>query len=216
MDTFTPAQRNAIQAWTAQRDALLREIGLASEELNTTRAADTAAGLALADKHKQVAEAEGRISVLVQLEERTRTSVPMDIAELEARKTRLTDDCVALDAKLASGGERYVLITGVTAELEHAHDIMRDQAAIVNKVTGELVELSTTHLSDAKEIMSDIRAISNTVIDRANENLVQTKIVIEKMPKVIFDMQRPIPVRRTYPVDHPNYVAPGDAINATP
>ena len=82
---------------------------------------------------------------------------------------------------------------------------MADQAAIVDKVVGQVIQVSQDHIVKAHEAMADVAAIHTSVIEKANENLKQTGIVLEKMPKFIFDMQRPIPVRRTYPVGHPKY-----------
>lgn len=202
--SFTPAQVAAIKGWTEQRDALLADIRVASIELDEKQKASTEAGQNLAALHVSIGEANGRIAELMAFEERTRTSLPLDIIELEARKTRLESECAALDARGDAAHTEYALISGATSILMLANDTMKDQAAIVKSVTGDIIELSKTHLGDAKTIMLEVSAIANKVIDRGNENVKQAGIVIEKMPKIIFDMQRPIPVRRTYPPGHPH------------
>lgn len=194
----TPAQIKAIQSWVDQRDALIREVGIVTVELEGKNKANIEAGLAFADLEKQIAEARGRLAELDALEERKRTSTATDVAELEVRKSRLEGECALLDAKLASGGEKYVLVTGATSELEVAHALMKDQAAIVNRVAGELVELSTTSLVEVKEKMTEIRTVVAEVIEKGNANVAQTNIVLEKLPRYIFELQKPIPLRRTF------------------
>lgn len=208
MNNFTPAQLKVIQTWTEQRDSLHRDIGVASTELETLTKATTEKGLALADLHQSIAEARGRIAELDALETRMRGSLATDVAELEARKSRLQDECVMIGDRVKAGAEQYAIFVTATANLQSAHDTMKDQSAIVSRVVGEVIQTSQVHTSEMKVIMDNIKTVSDSVIDKGNENLKQTNIVLEKMPKFIFDMQKPIPVRRTYPVGHPRYEAP--------
>lgn len=204
MNQHTPAQVKAIETWTAQRDQLHRDIAVASTELEEKQKLGTQAGIDLAALHHSISEARGRIAELDALEERMRTSTSNEIAELEVRKARLEGECAVLEAKNASAGERYVIVTGTTEALEAANEVIKDKGAIIESVLGQIIDTSAAHALTAKESIAEMKAVSDTVIDRANENLDQTKIVIEKMPKMIFDMQRPIPVRRTYPAGHPH------------
>ncbi len=211
MNGFTPAQQKAIQGWTEQRDALLREIGNYSAELGTLKDSTKTEGLALADLHRSISEAKGRLLEIDALEVRMRASLPTDVAELEARKSRLEAECNAKEDELKTLDARKGETVASIEALVLAHDRMSDQATIVDQVVGQVIETSKTAITDVKEMMLEIQVISTSVIDKSNENIAQANIVIDKMPKVIFDMQRPIPVRRTYPVGHPNHVQGLDA-----
>lgn len=208
MNPLTPAQVRTIQTWNEQRDALIREIGNYTIERDELRKSTKEEGLALADLHQSIAEANGRIAEINALEERMRGSIATDVAELEVRKSRLEGECVLLADRLDNGGKIYEILTIATRELQGAHDVMKDQAAIVNRVVGEVIQTSQLHTSDMKTIMTEIKTTADEVIKKGNENIAQTGIVIEKLPKFIFDMQKPIPVRRTYPVGHPRYEEP--------
>lgn len=201
MNNFTPVQQRAIQTWTEQRDALLREIGMYSTELNTLKASTTESGLALADLHKSIAEARGRLAELDALEERYKGSVSLEVAELEARKSRLQSECSSLEEKCRSKEKEYSDLSNLISVLQGAHDTMKDQAAIVNRITGELVQTSQNHISEIKSSLVEIRTISAEVIEKGNENVKQTGIILEKLPKYIFELQRPIPVRRRFSND---------------
>ena len=84
------------------------------------------------------------------------------------------------------------------ANLSKAHDIMEDQAKIVDSVVGQIIETSKTHLSDVKVIADEIKAVTSEVIKKANKNVEQTNIVLEKLPRYVFELQKPIPIRRAY------------------
>lgn len=205
MNQYTPAQLNAIRTWTEERDSLRTEIGTLSTERDTIAASNREDSTSLTDLHNRIAEARGRIAELDALEERHRTSVATDIAELEARKSRLEVECVAKEDALKVLGSRQTDAMTSIEVLVQAHDKMSDQATIVDQVVGQVIETSKNAISDMKVDMAEVHTIALEVIAKGNENVKQTSIVIEKMPKFIFDMQKPIPVRRTYPVGHPHH-----------
>ena len=196
MNQLTPAQVKVIETWTERRDSLLKEIGVHQTELNDLTKSTIEKGLALAELHKQIENARGRLSEITALEDRWRTSLSSDIAELEVRKTRLTAECELKEKAIKTSEEEQARISASIAVLCDAHDKMADQAQIVNKVVGEIIQTSTLHTSEVKTVMSEVRTISAEVISKSNENVKQTNIILEKLPKYIFELQRPIPIRQ--------------------
>lgn len=212
MQNLTPAQIRSLQGWTEQRDSLLRDIGVYSVQSEELQKGNVEKGLASADLDKQIAEKRGRLAELDALEARMRTSLPIDIAELEVRKSRLEGECAVKETELKSAFEKSVIVVAATADLKSAHDTMKDQAAIVNRVVGEVIETSKSYLGEASDIMANIRTVSAEVIEKGNENIKQTGIVLEQLPRYIFELQRPIPVRRRYPIGHPKAVPASETI----
>lgn len=203
MNQLTPAQLNVIRTWTEERDSLRQEIGtLSTERDNLRQAADDGLN-ALNDINNRIAKARGRILELEALEERHRTSVATDVAELEARKSRLEAECVAKEAESDSWDIRIAEKFATSKMLTLVHDKMSDQATIVDQVVEQVIETSKKAVSDMKGDMAEVRAVVLEVIEKGNENVKQTNVVIEGLPKFIFDMQKPIPVRRKYPKGHP-------------
>lgn len=206
MNKFTFEQQKAIQAWTDQRDTLLRDIGNSSTQLEALQKSTKEQGLALADLHNSISEARGRIAEITALEERMKGSLSAEVAELEVRKSRLEGECLALVQKVDVAIATHEAVVGSTQLLQSAHDTMKDQAAIVNKVVGEVIETSQTHTSEMKTVMSEIRTVSNEVIEKSKENIKTADITLNKLTMYIVDSQRPIPVRRTYPEGHPRLI----------
>ncbi len=198
MQNLTPAQLKVIQTWTETRDNLLREIGQYSAELEVVTKSTKEKGLALADLHQSIAEAKGRLAEVDALETRMRVSLPNDIHELEIRKSRLQSECAVLDETIAAGANKHQATVFAIEVLEKAHDVMKDQSAIVNRVVGEIIQTSQLHTSEMKTIMTEIKAISDQVVEKGNANVAQTNIILEKLPKYIFDLEKPIPVRSRY------------------
>lgn len=196
MNGNTPAQIKVIETWTEQRDTLLREIGVYQTQHNDLKKSTAEQGLALADLHRQISESRGRLAELEALEERWRTSLSSDIAELEVRKSRLEGEVAVEENKLKASKEKHVIVISSIDALSDAHDKMSDQATIVNKVVGDVIVTTQAHFSDMRGIFAEVKAISDEVITKGNENVKQTGIILDKLPRYIFELQRPIPVRR--------------------
>lgn len=210
MTPFTPAQQRAIQTWTEQRDSLLREIRLYTAERDTSKAEADGEAQRLTDIQRSIAECEGRIAGLLALEERTRTSVSTDVSELEIRKSRLEGECAVKEAELKSAEEKHVIVTSATAELSAAHGIVTDQAQVVKSLVSDIIEASNTNLSDTKTMMIEIKTVSDQVIEKGNENVKQTGIVLEKLPRFVFELQKPIPMRRAYATPKGTIIRPDE------
>jgi chromosome segregation ATPase len=208
----TPQQAKAIQTWAEQRDGLLREIGVRTTELNDLRAQGVQAGAALKDLHEQIAEARGRLAELDALEERRRTSVAVDVAELEIRKSRLEVECAAMEASLAEARAARDATAEAAADLAAAHGVIKDQTQLAKDLVSGIIESGKLHLSDAKVLMSDIRTVAAEVIEKGTENVRQTSIVLEKLPRYIFELQKPIPVRRAYRVPRGHVIGPDNEL----
>jgi len=198
MTDLTHAQAETMQTWAQERDTLLGEISILASQKEALGVELVTAGLNLDELSKTIEFSKGIIKEFAALEDRTRGSLSLDIAELQVRKSRLQGECLAkeLDSDRLSimNDEKKLAIENLSA----AHNIMQDQAKIVNDVVGQIIETSKTHLSDVKVIVDYIETVSAQVIEKGNENVRQTNIVLEKLPRYVFELQKPIPIRRAY------------------
>jgi predicted nucleic acid-binding Zn-ribbon protein len=200
---YTPQQTKSIQGWTEERDGLLKDIGIYSTELQEIKKSTKQAALDKADIELQIAEARGRLSEIQRYEDSRRLSLPNDIVDLELRKSRLEDECLALETLQTQKEAEYSMVSTATDTLVAANQTMKDQADIVDRVVGEIIQTSGKHTSDMKTMMSDIRAVSEAIIGSSTEVLLKTNSLLESIPKLIVSLQRSLRVRRIYPEGHP-------------
>lgn len=196
MNNFTTAQTRAIETWNEQRDTLLREIGVLTNQRDSFLKQNTEGAAALTDLQGRIAESKGRILEISTLEERWRTSLASDIADLEVRKSRLQGDLILLEQQIISLREEAKILEESNLLISEAHTLLENQAASVCNVFGELIKTTETHLSDMRGTVTEIKTVATEVIDKGNENVKQTNIVLGQLPRYIFELQRPIPVRR--------------------
>ncbi len=210
MNPITPQQWSATQTWTEQRDKLLGEIGAYTRERDEKREQGVEAGANLAALHVSIAEARGRLAEIDALEARHRSSVASDVAALEVRKTELECECAALAVDAQDARGRHADTVAETETLRGANATMREQASLVEAIVGQIAETSRTQSADAKLAMAEVRTVAAEVIERGNENVRQTGIVLGKLPRYIFELQKPIPLRRTYAMPRGASIPPAE------
>jgi len=208
MNDLTHAQAETVRTWAQERDTLLGEISVLSSQKEALEIELVTAGLNLDELNKTIAFSQGVLKQVYALEERFRSSLDVDIVELQVQKSRLEGECVAKElesSRLTAKNDEKILSI---VNLSTAHNIMEDQAKIVNDVAGQIIEASKTHLSDVKVIADEIKAVTSEVIKKANENVEQTNIVLEKLPRYVFELQKPIPIRRVYSAPRNHVIEP--------
>lgn len=198
MNGLTPQQRQAIKTWTEERDELRREIGVLTTERDERKKEVEEQGAALTDLHTQIAEARGRISEMDALEQRFKNSLATDVAQLMERKSRLESEIETKEAELKAVSDKHVVVVAAIGELSKAHEVIKGQAATVDDIVANVAETSNQHLAEAKVLIESVRSIATEVIEKGNENVRQTGIVLEKLPRYVFELQKPIPIRRAY------------------
>ena len=215
MNENTSEQLKAIQTWSGQRESLLFEIGSLSTERDRLSEAVTEKSHSLTDVALDISNAHGRLTILKTLEEHSRSSVSLDVAQLEARKSRLEAECVAKEEYLKILDFRCSEKVAEIGVLSLAQDKMSDQSEVVDQIVGQVIEKSLSAVSEMKVFMADIETIVGHVIQKSNENVNQTNIVLEKLPRYIFELQKPIPIRRVFEAPPNTIIEPEDALKET-
>ncbi len=208
MNELTSAQIKVIETWTEKRDALLREIGILETQLSELKKITIEEGQASTDLQRQISESKGRLIEIQAIEERTKNSLSIEVAELIAQKSRLESECEAKKSEIKASEEEEKRIISSIAILCEAHDKMSDQSKIVDEVVGQVIERSSQHASDIQILTVETKKVFDEMIEKGNKNITQTNIVLEKLPRYIFELQKPIPIRRAYSVQRGTVIEP--------
>jgi len=194
----TPAQKNAILTWTEQRDNLLKEIGVLNTEKEAIHKANKEQAESADELRLKSAEIQGRLDVLEVLENRQKSSLSIEIVELEKRKSQLETEITAKEAESKVFDKTKVEKMTSIELLSMVHTKVSEQTKILEETVGKVIKSAETHTSNMVEMVSNIETIATQVIDKSNKNVEQTNIVLEKLPRYIFELEKPIPIRRAY------------------
>ena len=194
----TPAQKNAILTWTEQRDNLLKEIGVLKTEKEAIQKENKEEAASAEELRLKSAEIQGRIDVLEVLENRQKSSLSIEIVELEKRKSQLETEITAKEAESKVFDKTKVEKMTSIELLSMVHTKVSEQTRVLEETVGKVIKSAETHTSNMVEMVSNIETIATQVIDKSNKNVEQTNIVLEKLPRYIFELEKPIPIRRAY------------------
>jgi len=194
----TPAQKNAILTWTEQRDNLLKEIGVLNTEKEAIHKANKEQAESADELRLKSAEIQGRLDVLEVLENRQKSSLSIEIVELEKRKSQLETEITAKEAESKVFDKTKVEKMTSIELLSMVHTKVSEQTKVLEETVGKVIKSAETHTSNMVEMVSNIETIATQVIDKSNKNVEQTNIVLEKLPRYIFELEKPIPIRRAY------------------
>ena len=194
----TPAQKNAILTWTEQRDLLLKEIGVLNTEKETIQKANKEEAASAEELRLKSAEIQGTLYVLEVLENRQKSSLSIEIVELEKRKSQLEAEITAKEAESKVFDKTKVEKMTSIELLSMVHTKVSEQTKVLEETVGKVIKSAETHTSNMVEMVSNIETIATQVIDKSNKNVEQTNIVLEKLPRYIFELEKPIPLRKTY------------------
>jgi len=196
MNNFTSAQLKVIETWTEQRDALLREISALTIERDALFKKNTESSAAFTELQGRIDESKGRLSEISALEERWRVSLASDISALEVRKSQLQGEVLLEEEKLKALVKNNETMTSSNETISASLGLFVDQRNEISGLLGEIIEKTNTHLKEMSDTVLEIKTVATEVIDKGNENVKQTDIVLGQLPRFIFELQKPIPVRR--------------------
>lgn len=198
MSEFTPAQVKVIETWTEKRDLLLRDIGVYETQKSILVKECTDKAESLTELNKSISEAKGRIAELVALEERYKTSLSKEVSDLEVRKSVLDTECSERESKLNLLNIEIGAKTEIIESMVLMNDKMTDNAKIIEKTVGVIIGNSEKHTADTSEKITDIDAVVTSVIDKSNNVIEQANIVLAELPRYIFELQKPIRLRKSF------------------
>jgi chromosome segregation ATPase len=183
-------QNEQLTTWASQRDAILLEIS----NLRTEGERLIASNKNLADSNteiqKAVAISIGRMNELDKQERDYENICSNEIMNLSIKKTRLEGEVTSLTNKVSLlESEKKSLIETINF-LKSVHEIIFARTGSLDKVIDHVTRVSEQNSNDISLLTSKLKETMKDLIDINNKNVAETNIIIEKLPKVFFDVQR--------------------------
>lgn len=187
---MNPDQFNQIETWAEKRDTILNEIRILNSEKESLVNDTKKFGLALADLHNSINEANGRISELVELENRYRDSVSKEVSELVVQKSKLESDIAAqtIQLKMVLDKERGLvkLIDSFTSFYEEVSNKIND----LNNTASNSVQNSQASVLYANSLIETLKKSVEDLIDVTQRNVNETNVVLNKLPAMLVELQK--------------------------
>lgn len=187
---MNPDQKQSLKSWAEQRDTLLREIGILQTEKNDLDILNKQAGIDFSDLEKSIANARGRFSVIGEIEEKIRTSLPLDIEKLELEKITLQSTVLFLKDSVDSLSLQKSKVIEDLNILLSVYEQANSRVETINEVIEKISKIGTDNKVIVEDLMKTVKSTSKEVIDINQKNVKEASLILEKLPAMLVELQK--------------------------
>jgi len=205
MNGLTAQQKESLKTWSDQRDALLREVSLLQNQKDTLQKESIVLGQSNNELQLSIAENKGRLIEIKEVEDRYRNSLSNDIAKFIAEKSKIEEEIVTKKEQLKLVESKKDEVISSINVLLKTHDQFFDRLSSLETIAEDIQKVSKVNINELKSFANDLKKSFEDVIAVNTSNVAQTKIILDKLPRYIFELQKPIPVRR---IDRKTFIKP--------
>lgn len=199
MEDLNPEQKKQLKTWAFQRDALLRNIA----DLQEARKIEETKNHNLADSNTEIQtkinQAEGRLIELNKKEEEFRGLISKETFDLLIERTKLQTEIPALEKEVGSLHEEKDLLVGTIKTLAEIHEKVFEKVGTMESTIGFVKDVSDKNIVALNELFKELTASLTKLLDKSKETHGSADIILEKLPRWIFELQRPISLKRQPP-----------------
>lgn len=187
---FTAEQKEHLNTWAGQRDALLLDISNLRVERETLAITNKELAKSSTDIHDAMNVVRGRIEELKTKEAELPLVISKEVANLESRKATLESEITNLSKLIEILSPKK---TAIEADIEKALstlEIIRGEALLLDKVVNRVTAISKENTDKIDSLVSNLGKGLEEIIEVNKKNVFETNVVIEKLPAMLMEAQK--------------------------
>lgn len=208
MENFTPEQKKQLKTWAFQRDALLREIAELREARKIDEEKNHNLAISNTDIQTQIHRAEGRLEEINKKEEEFKNLLHTDTAGLMAEKTKLQSEIPALKKEVSSLFETKDLLIDTINTLSQIHEKVFEKVGTMESTIQFVKDSSDKNIVAIEELFKKLTDGLTKLSEKTDKSNEGANEILEKLPIWIFELQRPVSLKRLPPQRMINRVLP--------
>jgi chromosome segregation ATPase len=197
MDEITQEQKDQLKSWVGQRDAVLAEISVNRIENEKLITANKELAVSLTKVQEEINQSLGRLDEMTFKEEEFDKLMRIDIAELTARQSGLQSQISELEKEISILVSNKKVLTETIDTLVKVHDGVFGRVSDLDKNIEEARRIASENVTETNNLLIGMKGEFQKLIDINAENVKRTNVVINDLPRIIFDMQKIVLERRT-------------------
>jgi chromosome segregation ATPase len=183
-------QKEQLKSWVEQRDSILSEISALRTERDNLSKSNKELSESYTKINNDMHVVLGRIEELKDREKELPTLIPREIASLQENKSSLETQIVEL-AKLVSilTIQKESLEKDITLALS-TFDTVKKETGSLDKIIDHVTVVSKENKRIVDELVVDLKNNLKTLFDVNQKNVTETNLVLEKLPKMLVELQK--------------------------
>lgn len=196
MEEITPEQKAQLNSWADQRDSILGVISALKTEKESLVKTNTELGESNAEIQFSIAKGIGRIEEIQKQEEILGTKISKEVADLITEKTVLHTEIEAKKSEIISlNKEKEVILETMKVFIENNQKVF-SQTGVLEEIVDKVTTVSKANIFEVENFMTNLKNSIQGLIDVNSKNIDQTNIVIEKLPRLFFEMRKPEVIKK--------------------
>jgi chromosome segregation ATPase len=190
MEELSPEQKANLETWAGQRDLLLSEISnlqTVKDKLLIENREKAASSKEIEDRANQII---GRIEELQKKEAELPTLISKEVASLESRKTVLESEITTLSKMAVILSEHKASLEKDVSSAISNFDILKSEALTLDKIVDHVTVVSDENSKKINVLVNDLAKSLEEIIEVNKKNVLETNIVIDKVPRMIMEAQK--------------------------
>lgn len=196
MEPLTPEQTKQLASWVSQRDSILLDIA----NLRTEQEKLTTINKNLAESNTEIETkvliSIGRLKELDKQESESVDIISTELANSRVEKTQLETQKEGLRKEITVLTETKNVLVEMCATLKNAFDGVLDRVNGLDVTIGNAVKVNNDNVRTIENLLVNAGGELQKIIDVNAKNVEKTNIIINELPRIIFDLQRDIVERK--------------------
>lgn len=196
-NSLTPEQKLQLGSWASQRDSILQEI--AEKRVENEKLIEANKNLALSNTEiaNKIQQSIGRLEEITKKEKEYISLITLDKADLISEKSVLQSDISYLKKEIELLKENRSVLIENNETLNNTYNKVFIRVSDTENIIEEVVRINSENAREVENILITAGSELKKVVDINSELVAKTNVVINKLPEIIFDIQRDIMERKT-------------------
>ena len=198
MNELTPEQAAQLASWVVQRDAILMDIA----NLRTEQHKLTLSNQGLAESNTEIQDkinvGLGRLEELDKKEKLYEEIISTNLSDSLVQKSQLQSEITGLKNEIGLLFSQKETLVDLILNLTSIHNKLSESAAETERMIGAVTEVNSDNAKELQNLLIEVKNQVKQIIDINESNVAKTNVVINDLPKIIFDLQRELFERKQF------------------
>jgi DNA repair exonuclease SbcCD ATPase subunit len=188
-----------LQSWVAQRDQLLKSIADLKTEIESLEKKNRELSESNSDIESRISKAQGRMEEMDKSEEAYKEVVGIEVSDLLSQKSKLEVEVSREQVVLESLNSKKQTLLEAIDTLTQIYDKVFSNVHEMEGIVGNVKEVSDKNIAELHGMFSEIGTKLTEVMEKGKESADGANVILEKLPRWIFELQRPVSLKRVRP-----------------
>ena len=197
-EEFSPEQKNNLSSWAGQRDAILLDIAnqrTEQEKLKLTNKSLAESNTEIQDK---INVGLGRLEELDKKEKLYEEIISTNLSDSLVQKSQLQSEITGLKNEIGLLFSQKETLVDLILNLTSIHNKLSESAVETEKMIGAVTQVNSDNAKELQNLLIEVKNQVKQIIDVNESNVAKTNVVINDLPKIIFDLQRELFERKQF------------------